>query len=80
MINISFLKSNQASRTNSVFMRSQKVQCVSLLVNILRCSEYFDKAVVNVYSKDDREHPLWLLCFLCADVVECDCFNVSSYK
>lgn len=36
------------------FTRSQKVQCDTV-------SEYFDTAVVNVYSKDDGEHPPWLL-------------------
>lgn len=50
---VNFLKSNGAFWTSGVYTRSQKVQCDTV-------SEYFDKAVVNVYSKDDGEHPLWL--------------------
>ena len=35
--------------------------------------EYFDKAVVNVYSKDDKEQPPGLPGFW-ACVEECECF------
>lgn len=39
--------------------------------------EYFDRAAVNAYSKDDMVHPPWLLC-VCVRALstaeECDCF------
>lgn len=41
--------------------------------------EYFDRAAVNVYSKDDMVHPPWLHCVcVCVRALstaeECDCF------